>query len=82
MRWDGRRSNGRIQYPGSVELIGTIRESLDAIMKVYEVPAETREKLLAGVMATDYRSKGSIVFEEFCRFVGEKMRCLGKTNRT
>ena len=59
-----------------------VPRTLDAIMKVYEVPTETREKLLAGVMATDYRSKGSIVFEEFCRFVGEKMRCLGKTNRT
>ena len=46
--------------------------ALDAIMRIYEVPEEERKKLLSEVMATDYRSKGSLVFEEFCGFVGEK----------
>lgn len=47
---------------------------LSAIMKLYEVPEEERERLLSEVMETDYRSKGSRVFEEFCGFVGEKMK--------
>ena len=51
-----------------------VTSALDAIMKVYEVPEEERKRLLSEVMATDYRSKGSCVFEMFCGFVGEKMR--------
>lgn len=51
-----------------------VTSALDAIMRIYEVPKEERKKLLSEVMATDYRSKGSLVFEQFCGFVGEKMR--------
>lgn len=51
-----------------------VASALGAIMKLYEVPEEERERLLSEVMETDYRSKGSRVFEEFCGFVGEKMK--------
>lgn len=47
--------------------------SLDAIMKLYDVPTDDRKCLLSEVMAMDYRSKGSHVFEEFCGFVREKI---------
>ena len=50
-----------------------VASSLDAIMKLYDVPTDDRKRLLAEVMATDYRSKGRHVFEEFCSFVGDKM---------
>lgn len=51
-----------------------VTSSLDAIMKLYEVPKENRECLIAEVMAMDYRSEGSHVFEAFCDFVEEKMK--------
>lgn len=51
-----------------------VTSSLDAIMKLYEVPKEDRKRLIAEVMAMDYRSKGSHVFESFCSFVEEKMK--------
>ncbi|MBE5965019.1 MAG: TetR/AcrR family transcriptional regulator [Lachnospira sp.] len=50
-----------------------LTSSLDAIMKLYDVPKEKREQLLAKVMSMDYRTKGNHVFEEFCSFVEEKM---------
>ena len=50
-----------------------VTSTLDAIMKLYDMPADARKRLLSEVMATDYRSKGNHVFEEFCVFVGEKI---------
>ena len=49
-----------------------VTSSLDAIMKVYEVPKEIRQSVLKEVMAMDYRSSGNHVFEEFCSFVEQK----------
>ena len=51
-----------------------VTSSLDAIMKVYDVPEADRKRLLVEVLATDYRSKGNIIFEEFGGFVEDKMK--------
>ena len=51
-----------------------VTSALDTVMMLYKVPEDARKKLLKEVMAKDYRSKGSLVFEKFCAFVGEKMR--------
>ena len=51
-----------------------VTSSLDAIMKVYEVPKDIRQSALKEVMAMDYRSRGNHVFEEFYSFVEEKMK--------
>ena len=49
-----------------------VTSSMDAIMKIYEVPKELRHSIIAEVMAGDYRSKGSHVFEMFCNYVEGK----------
>ena len=49
-----------------------VTSSLEAIMKVYEVPKEIRQSVLKEVMARDYQSRGKLVFENFCKYVGEK----------
>ena len=51
-----------------------VTSSLNAIMKLYGVPADIRKHTLAEVMSTDYQNKGSRVFEEFCKHVERKMR--------
>ena len=51
-----------------------VTSSLDAIMKVYEVPKDIRQSVLKEVMAMDYRSSGNHVLEEFYSFVEEKMK--------
>lgn len=51
-----------------------VTSSLDAIMKVYEVPKDIRQSALKEVMAMDYRSRGNHMFEEFYSFVEEKMK--------
>lgn len=51
-----------------------VTSSLDAIMKLYGVPADIRKHTLAEVMSIDYQSKGSRLFEEFCKHVERKMR--------
>lgn len=43
--------------------------SMDAIMKIYEVPESIRQDIIAQVMAVDYRSKGNLVFEEFAGYI-------------
>lgn len=43
--------------------------SMDSIMKIYEVPESIRQSIIAEVMAVDYRSKGSRVFEEFGGYI-------------
>ena len=50
-----------------------VTSSLNAIMMLYEVPEDTRKRLLAEVMEKDYRSKGSLVFEAFYGYVEEKI---------
>ncbi len=49
-----------------------VTSSLDAIMKIYEVPERIRQSIIADVMAGDYQSKGKHVFEMFCNYVEEK----------
>ncbi len=51
-----------------------VTSSLNAIMKLYDVPEADRKRLLVEVLATDYRSKGNIIFEEFGGFVEDKMK--------
>lgn len=57
-----------------------VTSSMDAIMKIYEVPKELRQSIIAEVMAGDYRSKGSHVFEMFCNYVEEKN--MGEVQKT
>ena len=42
---------------------------MDSIMKIYEVPADVRRSIIDSVMATDYRGRGSRVFEEFSNYI-------------
>lgn len=46
-----------------------VASSMDAIMKIYEVPESVRRDIVAEVMATDYRTKGNYVFENFTNYV-------------
>lgn len=48
--------------------------SINAVMKIYEVPEEIRQAIIAKVMAVDYRSMGSHVFERFCNYVEESLQ--------
>lgn len=57
----------------SVTFEQRVKSSLDAIMKLYDVPEADRRRLITEVIAMDYRSQGSHVFEEFCCFVGENV---------
>ena len=47
--------------------------SLDAIMKVYEIPKDVRESIIAEIFALDYCGMGNHVFDEFCNYIAEKM---------
>lgn len=47
--------------------------SLDAIMKVYEIPKDIRDGTIAEIMALDYSSMGNCVFDEFCNYIETKM---------
>lgn len=48
--------------------------SINAVMKIYEVPEEIRQAIIAKVMAVDYRSKGRHIFERFCSYVEESLQ--------
>lgn len=50
-----------------------VMSALDAILRLYEVPKDNRKYLIADVMAMDYQSQGSHVFEAFSDFVEEKV---------
>lgn len=47
--------------------------SLNAIMKVYDIPEDIRKSVIEEIMAMDYCNMGKHVFEEFCNYVEEKM---------
>ena len=47
--------------------------SIDAIMKVYEIPKEIRDSIIAEITALDYISMGNHVFDEFCNYIAGKM---------
>lgn len=49
-----------------------VTSCMDAILKIYEVPKEIRKDIIVEVMARDYQSRGKLVFENFCKYVGEK----------
>ncbi len=46
-----------------------VTSSIDAIMKVYEVPENIRQNIIAEVMSADYRGKGGRIFEEFADYI-------------
>ena len=47
--------------------------SLDAIMKVYEIPKNIRGDIITGIMELDYCGMGNRVLDEFCNYIAEKM---------
>lgn len=47
--------------------------SLDAIMKVYEIPKGIREEIVGKIMALDYSDMGNHLFDEFCNYIEMKM---------
>jgi len=46
-----------------------VTSSLDAIMKIYEVPAHVRQSVVSRAMEDDYRTKSNLVFKEFYAYV-------------
>lgn len=55
-----------------VSLEQRIASSLDAIMKIYELPKELRQNKITKVLAMDYRNIGRHILKEFCKYVEEK----------
>ncbi len=54
-----------------------VSSSIDAIMKIYEVPKEVRENVVNSILSSDYYARGSKIFEKFCKYVEDKgMRAL------
>ena len=51
-----------------------VESSMDAILKIYEVPVDVRGKVISEVMAMDYREKGSLVFDNFYLYLEEEMQ--------
>lgn len=47
--------------------------SINAIMKVYEIPKAIRDYIIAEIMTLDYCSMGNRVFDEFCNYIETKM---------
>ena len=47
--------------------------SMNAIMKIYDIPEIIRKSIICDVMSVDYRSKGRHVFEDFCNYVEGKI---------
>ena len=43
--------------------------SMDAIMKIYEVPEEARKSIIADVLAVDYYSEGLCAYREFLDYL-------------
>jgi len=46
-----------------------VTSSMDAIMKIYEVPVSIRQRIVAEVMSVDYWDRGRRVFNEFYTYV-------------
>lgn len=55
-----------------VSLEQRIASSLDAIMKIYELPKVLRQNKLTKVITMDYRNIGQKILREFCNYVEEK----------
>lgn len=46
-----------------------VTSSIDAIMKVFDVPKSVRRTIIAEVMSADYKDQGSRIFEEFSNHI-------------
>lgn len=46
-----------------------VTSSIDAIMKVFDVPKSVRRTIIAEVMSVDYKDQGSRIFEEFSNHI-------------
>lgn len=46
--------------------------SVNAIMRIYQVPEEDRKKFIKEVLVMDWRNMERQVFEKFCDYVGKK----------
>jgi len=46
-----------------------VSSCIDAIMKIYEVPKDVREKIINHILSTDYKNEGDMVFERFCGYL-------------
>lgn len=55
-----------------ITLSSRISSSLDAVMKVYNVPKEVREEKIAEVLATDYLRIGSVFIKSFAEYVNKR----------
>lgn len=56
-------------YEEEITLDEKIATTLDAIMKIYNVPKDVREESLAKVLAMDYKKIGQRILEEFYDYV-------------
>lgn len=59
----------RIENTHTLSFEQRVTSSIDAIMKIYEVPENIRQRIVGEVMASDYRGRGSRVFEEFSKYI-------------
>lgn len=59
----------RLENTQDISFEQRVTSGIDAIMKIYEVPEHIRQRIVAEVMSSDYRDRGSHMFEEFCRHV-------------
>ena len=55
-----------------ITLSSRISSSLDAVMKVYNVPKEVRKEKIAEVLATDYLRIGSVFIKSFAEHVNKR----------
>lgn len=46
-----------------------VTSSIDAIMKVFDVPKSVRHTIISEVMSADYKDQGSRIFEEFSNHI-------------
>ncbi len=57
--------------PTSAPLDRRISGSLDAIMSIFNVPEEIRQKKIKKVLSMDYRSIGRRIFKEFKQYIND-----------
>ena len=55
-----------------VSLEQRIASSLDAIMKIYDLPKQLRQEKITKVLSMDYRNIGRNILRGFCNYVEEK----------
>ena len=57
------------EHEEGITLDEKIRATLDAIMKLYNVPEKVRESSLEKVLSMNYRKIGQRILKEFCDYV-------------